>query len=101
MTAVETLNNALVANVTSHYTLDHVTPTDSLYEITPYLGACGLTQPLLQVYSTFKVIIGAGSLLSISLFQNAKQKFLYLYIFFEKRALNYTLQHIFSPFSLG
>ena len=55
VTAVETLNNALVANVTSHYTLDHVTPTDSLYEITPYLGACGLTQPLLQVYSTFKV----------------------------------------------
>ncbi|KAL5258379.1 hypothetical protein ACHWQZ_G009024 [Mnemiopsis leidyi] len=54
VTAVETLNNALVANVTSHYTLDHVTPSDSLYEITPYLGACGLTQPLLQVYSTFK-----------------------------------------------
>ena len=62
VTAVETLNNALVANVTSHYTLDHVTPTDSLYEITPYLGACGLTQPLLQVYSTFKV---GGELLKL------------------------------------
>ena len=53
--AIETLNNALVSNVTSHYTLGHVTPTDSLYEITPYLGACGLTQPVLQIYNTFKV----------------------------------------------
>ena len=55
LSAIETLNSTLVANMTSHYTLSHVTPKDSLYEITPYLSACGLTQPLLQVYNTFKV----------------------------------------------
>lgn len=53
--AIETLNNALVNNMTSHYNLDHVCPTDSLYEIAPYLASCGLTQPLLQIYNTFKV----------------------------------------------
>ena len=53
--AIETLNNALVSDVTSHYTLHRDSPSDSLYELTPYLNACGLTQPSLQVYSTFKV----------------------------------------------
>ena len=84
MTAVETLNNALVANVTSHYTLDHVTPTDSLYEITPYLGACGLTQPLLQVYSTFKVIIGAEQFVIDFFISKRETK---VFIFFSRNEL--------------
>lgn len=63
--AIETLNSTLVANMTSHYTLSHVTPKDSLYEITPYLAACGLTQPLLQVYNTFKVGVLHYNILSV------------------------------------